>query len=319
MSQEASSGGVTPEITDQQMESYFTSRGEKLDVNLDNAGTNEGQSENTEVTESNENVTKNDQETNKDNIQEKEETKIEKVVPLAALHEERERRKDLAKRLEENESKTKRMEEAFQKLIQNNQPKEEIPSYEDDPLQNLRAEQQKIESKLKQTDEYINRQQLERQHQEAYNQFAVKCTESTSAFLNEKPDYKEAYDYLRLNRYNELQALGFNSQQALEAINIDEENIALKAYQDNVNPAERIYKLAEYRGYKNSPKESDNKNNQNKQKLEQIEKGQVLAKSLNGVGGGATESTMSLAKLAELEGPDFDKQWQIMKKQGKLG
>ena len=86
-----------------------------------------------------------------------EEPKKESLVPLAALHEERARRKELQAAQAESNARIQKMEERFQQILEKQNP---APSYDDDPIEHLKANQERLE----QQDDRQQDQQAQRAH-----------------------------------------------------------------------------------------------------------------------------------------------------------
>jgi hypothetical protein len=100
----------------------------------------------------------------------------------------------------------------------------------------------------------------------------------------------------------------------------DETAIVARAFQDGVNPAERIYAIAKSRGYKAAEEESPLASNENKQimdKLDQLDKGIKNSRSLGNISGSApTSQSLTLEKLAMMDDDDFDRNWNKVMKAG---
>lgn len=243
-------------------------------------------------------------------LEQPQEQRQEKTVPLAALHEERARRKEM-------QAQINRMEQAYQEVLKRAQPQQEQPkgpAFEEDPINYLRQENYALQQKLQQYDQRFGQMDQQQQLQEQRNAFENWYKESADRFSQTTPDFKDAYKYLINSRGQELMALGYNRQEAEMLIRQEEANLASKAYQDEVNPGERLYAWAKQRGY-SAPKPQVQQNQQVDQnlKLDTIEKGQKAAKTLNG-GGGKSANELSLESLAELDGEEFNAAWEKMSK-----
>jgi hypothetical protein len=221
--------------------------------------------------------------------------KEEKKVNLGALHEERAKRKEL-------ESKMAVMEDKFKQLVQNLNPNQEakLPGVEDDPVTNFDQRIAQAEQYIKQSQE---QQQAQYQHQQVVNAYQAQAAE----YVKETPDFNDAYSYVLQGRLSELDAFGVTKEQALQVVQQEEYEVALKSLQDGVNPAERIYKIAQLRGYKKAEAKPEQKKD-----LAVIEKGQKTAK----VSGSATpEGELSLEALAEMDDAAFEDAWKKLEKQ----
>jgi predicted NUDIX family phosphoesterase len=233
---------------------------------------------------------------------EEEPKKEEKKVNLGALHEERAKRKELEGTVKQQAEKQAKMEERFQQLVSSlTTPKQEnqLPSVEDDPVTNLDARLKESENFQKQ---YQQNQQNQAFTQQVETAYRIKANEYTA----DNPDFKDAYKYVLDNRLEELQVNGLSKQEAIALAQQEEFGIALKALQDGANPAERIYKIAQLRGYKKAEAKSEQKKD-----LSVIEKGQKNSK----VSGSATpEGELSLEALAEMDDAEFEAAWKKLEK-----
>lgn len=217
------------------------------------------------------------------------EDKVEKVVPLAALHEERQKRKELQQQMQQDRERILRMEQVFQRMQQ--------PEKETDPVKQLSEKTEKLEQKL-------TEQERGQEYQRYIQSLVTKYQASAEAFSKEQPDFGNAYKFLISQRQEEYVAAGYTREQAKQFVEQDEIAIVDKAYKDEVNPGERIYNIAKSRGYqKEVPKEKEEKT------VEQIEKGLQANKTLSNASG-KTQTTMTLESLLELEGAEFDKAWE---------
>jgi hypothetical protein len=127
------------------------------------------------------------------------------------------------------------------------------------------------------------------------------------------PDFKEAYTYLTDIADKELQQRGFtNPQERANMLQFEEGRIVGNAFSSDKSPAEVIYELAKFRGYKTVEGKSP------PPKIETLKRGQRASKSLSG-SGGSVDGMPTLEALADLEGDEFDKAFEKLANAGKLG
>jgi len=230
-----------------------------------------------------------------------EEKPEEKYVPLAALHEERMRRKEMQEELRRIQEHNKRMEERFSQVIEKVTPKQQLPSYEEDPLGYQQA-------KISQLEQTLTQQTQTFEQQRYANEIAAKYRADAMQFQVQTPDFEQAYAHAIGSLRSEMAAYGYQPHEIDQYVSQQELGIAAKALQDGVSPAERMYRIAEARGYRKQEAKSENK--QAEQKIQQIEKGVQASKSL--AGGGASPQSLSLEALASLPDDEFDRQWDKM-------
>lgn len=294
MTDQSTSSDVNADLTDQQVDKFFESGGE--------SEISESTSSSSEENEKAESHSQSQEIESRDSSTEEMSTKQEKKVPYGALHEERERRKELQRQIQEVSSKNQRMEERFQQMVDRlafpqQQAQQQMPSYEEDPVGTLRSRQEAMERFLtQQAHEYTQRQQQE----VAQNQFINRYYSSAQAYAKENPGFADAYQHLSQARFKEYQMAGFSPEESASLVNKEEAEIVFKAYQDGVNPAERLYSLAKLRGYKESELKA------NEQKIDQLEKGVQASRSLSG-SSGKSNKPMRLEDIAELPDDEFEK------------
>jgi hypothetical protein len=239
----------------------------------------------------------------------------EKVVPYGALHEERERRKELQQEVQEYRERTRKIEEAMQKLIEIQTPGMKEPTFEEDPLEAARI-------KIERLEQYTKQQQAQAEQQAQYQaqvakqqQFLGKYHQDAQDFMKAAPDFQDAYKHLVNSRLNEYKASGYDDGMANRLLLEDEMAIAGKAYQDGVNPAQRIYEIAKLRGYqKVAAPVAPVTQNTDSDKLAQLEKTIQASKSL-GSSGGRVDKGLNPEALLEMDDEDFMKNWdKVMRK-----
>jgi hypothetical protein len=247
----------------------------------------------------------------------------EKFVPLAALHEERERRKeeaakrrDFERQFQEERQRIQLMEQRFQQIMEraNQTP---VPNFEDAPLEHLQINQARLEKQLQQQNQTLQQRQEAEQRQHQWQQFRNRYEDSLYKYREAQPDLTEAMQYLAKAKVEEYQAAGYSLQQATQLLHEDETAIVANAFNAERNPAETIYKLAKVRGYKPaSEKPADAQ-----KKLDQLESGLKASKSL-GTGGGKASDKFSIEAVAQMSNDEFsdfianDKNWEKLMKQG---
>lgn len=199
----------------------------------------------------------------KQEVKEEKEPDNEKKVNLGALHEERRRRQELEKKLAEYEAKEKEAQK----------PKQEIPAFEEDPLENIN---QRLAAKEKADREAYEEYQRNQQKAQFVNAYAKVAQE----FKQTTPDFTDAYQFLINSRVKELSHFGYAPEQINQIIEAEEAGLVSNAFQAGLNPANAVYEMAKLRGYsKPQPPQAQTNNSQ---KLDTIQKGQNLNKSFSG-------------------------------------
>lgn len=237
------------------------------------------------------------------------EPRKETTVPYGALREERDRRQKLADQLEAANQRMARMEEAFQRLVSREAPREKAPP-KDDPDAYNAWQLEQINKRLEGTERATKEQQAQAQKREQAQAFLNRYAEAAEEYAKVRPDLKDAYDHVYKARDEELRITGYSDPaDRRKILEFEEEQLVVRAFRAGDNPAERIYQLAEARGYRPGSRED---------KVDTLEKGQRAAKSLSNTRGRG-ETPVTLQQLAELEGAAFDKAWEAARQKGLLG
>jgi len=233
---------------------------------------------------------------------EEEKPKEEKKVNLGALHEERARRKA---EKEAREAAERERDELRVMLAQYKRPAAEV---DDDPIESIRRDNEQVKQVL-----VAQAQVALQQKQEA--EYWSRVRESEQAFKQDVPDFDDAIKFLADSRLDELKDLGWSDQEAQKVLQDEIKWISDKAYNDEVNPAERFYALAKRRGFSKAVEPA--KSNEGDAKIESIKKGQELNKNLP-LGSKTSKQDLTAEALADmpvdalssLQGQtEFDKAW----------
>lgn len=219
-----------------------------------------------------------------------------KLVPLAALHEERRARQQLQQERERLLEERARIEERFKVLqeMAQKQPEKPIPAFDEDPAGHLAANLTQNAEQLRALQEQIAQQQQAQQAQQAEQQLRAAAASAAREFMGETPDYPDAYKYVREAKTREWSAMGHTPDQIQQFFAHAERQISLQAFQRGDNPARALYNVAVALGYRAGVKQSDN--------LDAVSKG-AKVKSL--ASGGKPSSGMSLESLASMSDDDF--------------
>lgn len=226
-----------------------------------------------------------------------------KMVTIDALHQERERRKELQQQVESTAQRTAQMEEAFRKLVERAQQQQE-PSFDEDPINALRAENQKMSQRLAQYDQRFQMSDAQQQALMQQQQFVQNYQHQAAEYAKTNADFQDAYQHLVNVRQAELQSIGYSPQEAAQMLIQEESMIVGKCFQDGANPAERMFELAKMRGWT----KGEAPDSKGAEKMDALEKGARAAKSL--AGGGVEKANVSLETLASLSDDEFDAAWE---------
>lgn len=301
VSESVNSPSVASDVNDAEFEAFFSSGGKKLPQSFQ-AETPETK-EVKEVKESKE--VKEDKEVE---VKEKEPPEKIQANLNAALREERAKFK---KAQSDWEAKHAKLEQRFQQIVENLNPKQPPPSLEDDPVAHFAHKTKELEEQINrekaEREQLLARTQQEKQIQDFDNAYRTHATK----FSQETPDFNNAYEHLISLREKVYRDAGIDDAEIPQRIASDERMVAYTAFQLGINPAQLLYNLALSNGY--SKKEASQIANKQIEKMNTLEKG-TQTKTLSNVGSSAKEN-LTLEALAEMDDDDFTKNWNKLIKQ----
>lgn len=229
-----------------------------------------------------------------------EKPEVKKVVPLAALHEERRARQELQRQLQEisrqQAARDAIIEQRLAALTTAPKPtREEDPvGYLDDRIGQLTQQQQQILERDQQREQQA-------QQQRGLERISNHVIQTADAFKKDVPDFPEAVKHLNTTRTRELMALGASEQEAAHQAGRELDQAAIQWTVDGRNPAQTAYEFAKARGYQ--PKAAAQTPGE---KIAAQQKGAAAAKSLGG-GGAVSAGKLTAEALANMSDADFSK------------
>lgn len=229
------------------------------------------------------------------------------MVPHAALHEQREKRKAAEKRASQLEIENARFRERFKVLEELNTKKPEEPKVVPRASEDIFGAVDHTAQSIEQLNKRLDQQEQQTREAAKHNQLVGAYRDDASRFEQTTPDFRDAYNHLLVSRVNELKALGFEDQAIRQSLEAEEIQIAQFAFQRGESPAETIYKLAQGRGYTKKPPAADVAKKEAEAKLDTIERGQAQHKSLSAVGGSQGDADMTAERLLAMPLQDFEK------------
>lgn len=179
-----------------------------------------------------------------------------KSVPLGALQEERNLRKQSQDRERElqtqNNTLLERMNQILQLQAQQAQPQqqpqqpqeEKIPDFIDDPIGHLEGVKAQFRRELAQLQQTIAGTTQHQQQEAQYRQMAVAAGAQEAAFREVTPDYDAAVQHFQAVKTAEYTALGLDETQRAQQLGRDSLGLVQYALATNRNPAELLYNMA---------------------------------------------------------------------------
>ncbi|HBF53308.1 MAG TPA: hypothetical protein DEA80_14505 [Afipia sp.] len=226
-----------------------------------------------------------------------------KVVPLAALHEERSRRKRTEENARKIETELAELRGKFS-IIEKLQGGNQEQQAEVTPETDIFGFAKKTGETVAELQKRLDAQDAQNKDSQERGRVVTNYQTDAARFTQANPDFGDAYKHLLQSRANELRALGYEDPVELHEALVNEElAIAQLSFKNNKSPAETIYALAQQRGYK---KADPNAKTGAASKLETIERGQNANKSLSNTGGGSGDADMTAAMLLKMPNDEFE-------------
>lgn len=250
-----------------------------------------------------------------------------RFVPHQALHKERERHKMTRSELEQTRMQQARADERLAVLNEilrqadtpaaaqpgARQPQQQQPiDAEADPIGALSQALSKIqalEAQINESRTQTQERENARAMQSAYQNDAVR-------YMTDKPEFKDAYQYLIRQRHAELNAMGVSDEaERNRFIAKEESQIVAQAFQNKRSPAQMLHQLAIARGFQHSAQPAPVKDDPVR-KIEQIANGQRKAGASLSAAGGSSGEGLTTAALADMSEEEFAS---VVQKLGKAG
>jgi hypothetical protein len=233
-----------------------------------------------------------------------------RFVPHQALHKERERRKSVETELMTYRERTARADERLAVLNELMTKPEAPPASaseqpidpEVDPigaLKQLHARNQALEKQLQESTKTVEERESARAMVSAYQNDAAR-------FVQEKPEFRDAYVHLMAGRHRELEAMGMSdAAERNRFIANEERQLVASAFQSRRSPAQMLYSLAVARGFSYAPPAPEPAKPDHAAKIESIAKGQRQAGASLSAAGGTAGEGLTAAALADMSEEEF--------------
>lgn len=228
------------------------------------------------------------------------------MVPHAALHEQRERRKAAENRARQLEIENARFKERFAIIDRLNAGQKDEPKAPPTATDDLFGAVDHTAKSVESIVQRLEQQETEKRELAKQSQLVGAYREDASRFEKDTPDFRDAYNYLLSTRMNELQAFGYDDSTIRQTLETEEIQIAQMAFQRGTSPAETIYKLAQGRGYAKKPPATEEAKKEAAAKLDTIERGQAQHKSLSPTGGSQGDVDMTAERLLAMPLNEFE-------------
>lgn len=252
-----------------------------------------------------------EEEPSEEPAEEPEKAEKQKTVPHQALHEERERRKQVEDELRQAREERARFDERLRIIQEMNQRQqqqpqevEEAPDWDLNPIEAGKY----WERKLREREQYEQQQraqyeQQQRQQQE-WQQVYDHALNEWNGYKEQNPDAEDAYQHLLQSRAKEFEYAGYAPHEIAAAIHQDEAKTMLYARQKGIPLSKLVVGMAQARGWQPKAKESEPSDAE--ERVERVSNGQSRNKSLSQAGGQAAPSEMTADRLLKMSNEEFD-------------
>lgn len=237
------------------------------------------------------------------------------MVPHGAFAEERARRKEFQKKLEEAQSNQTRLQGRFEMLEnlirqsgQQPQAQPQIPDVNTDPVGHFKSQVEQLQRQLAEQNQWRQQQEQQSTVQTNVARIAQIAGSHEAEFKKANPDYDDASNYLRGLEDARLQAIGISDPIArANTINQTALQIAVGALQGGRNAAEAVYALAKASGYQPKAKAAAGaETSPEAKKIEMAARGQQQGGGI-GATTGSANGVPTLTEIANLPDDEFDK------------
>ena len=218
------------------------------------------------------------------------------MVPQQALHQERERRKEIERQFQETQRTLAEMQARIEAM---NAPPEQPIVVPDPVLQPEAFKQWQIDQIRAHAQKLA---EVEQRSQEAVQetQLMQRLNHDVAQFKATTPDYDNAFQHAVKGRQDELAFYGYSQEQIAQQIEVDVRALVQQAYTAGKNPAELFYTYAKMRGY--APQAAPAP--QAAAQVQAFAEAQRQTQSLAPAGGPSNDGGMTLeafAKMSEAE------------------
>ena len=183
----------------------------------------------------------------------------QKFVPHQALHQEREKNKQIKNDLNRAQDRIDRLVELVQHKQQPQEPEyEPEPEYTPEPnaYQNPVGAVERLQQQVQQMNAEKQAEYEQRQYQSQVQNVVGSITSQLNEANAADPSVEQAYNHMAMSLRGEAQAAGYTAEQAAQWAQSQEAEYMIFAAQNNLNPADYLKSVAASRGWSAQAKET---------------------------------------------------------------
>lgn len=140
----------------------------------------------------------------------------------------------------------------------------------------------------------MQNQNVEQQRRQAFQH-------SVSRYMQEAPDWKDAFSHLVAQRHAEMEMLGVADKAARDAqLREEAQGLINGALEKGQDPAKLLYEIAKRRGYQSKATQAADPLRKAQEELDRLESGKAASASLRGAGTSGVGEQLTLAQLANM-------------------
>jgi hypothetical protein len=234
-------------------------------------------------------------------------------VPLAALHEERQKRARAEQERQALQERVRQFEDAIaQAQKQQQQPAAPDPNV--DPIGAALHQAQVTKAELEEVKQWRAQQEQASQHQNLRQQFTQAVANSEAAFRASHPDYDQAFNHASQQYDKMLKAMIPDPVARRQRVIQEANGVALQLLSEGRDPAQFFYDFAREMGYTGTPPAPTTVTQQaapvqqtTSEVVKTIERG--LKQQGNSGGGGATPGEITPEMALNLPAAEYNKWW----------
>ena len=225
----------------------------------------------------------------------------EKMVPLAALHEERKRRQELSEAIQKEREMRARIEERAKAILEMQQKQEKPQEPKLDPEEQPFDYMKHLGEDVSQLRQQMEAERAQMQQMQQMQQIIQYGNDQAARFRQQTgPEiYDKAFEHVYNARKTEIMALGYDENQANQVLQQEMQAAIVQAVQRNINPGQMLMDFAKARGFNPETKAHTDK-------AAVIEDGQKKMKGLGG-SGKRVKAGLSVEDLANMPEEEFQR------------
>lgn len=243
----------------------------------------------------------------------------DRKVPLSALHQEREQRRQWRDRANELQGQLNLIMQSLQSgggsfnQNQGNDKKEPEPVYDPKthPLEYIQQQMSQFQESKRQFDEFNRAQAQAIQQKQIEEQVVNTWSRAVEEQKLETPDVEDATKYLIETRSNQLRAFGMAPAQIEKQLRSEVIQLVSQGQQRGINPAKMAFDMAMASGYRantNTPAPvQESKVKEASNQIKNAEKARKATRTLAAVSGSPASDDMTLEVLDQMSEREFSR------------